>query len=166
MDNAGNVIEIGTETIGDNTFFLNDPDYAEIKTAAYDDANKALYRERLTYGFDQDMCKAGPEMVVPKGAEVLLETRLPYLNSAQRRVVLYTTGIDSGYPVLDETNGWGRLDLIAAADGYGAFYGDVYVNMDGSLGGFHATDSWDNDINGQGMLTKDGKNVHKSSLGG
>ncbi len=58
-------------------------------------------------------------MMVPKGAEVLLETRFPYLDNT-RRWVLATTGLPSGYPVLDDPEGWGRLDLYSAADGYGA----------------------------------------------
>ena len=134
-------------------------DYAqsgENDTWADDAANKALYRARMTYGFEQDPDAAGQEMIVPQGAEALLESRQPYLDDMQRRVVLYTTGIDSGYPVLDASNGWGRLDLVTAADGYGAFPGDVTVEMAADKGGFHAADSWDNDISGPGMLTKRG----------
>ncbi|WP_022962019.1 autotransporter-associated beta strand repeat-containing protein [Halopseudomonas pelagia] len=72
------------------------------------------------------------------------------------RAVLYTTSIDSGYPLLDATNGWGRLDLVTAADGYAAFLGDVSVDMDASEGGFHVRDWWRNDISGEGRLTKTG----------
>lgn len=93
-------------------------------------------------------------MTVPKGAEVLLETRLPYLDSTQRRWVLATTGIPSGYPVLDDAEGWGRLNLFSAADGYGAFTNNVAVNMDASKGGFNALDRWRNNISGVGKLTK------------
>ncbi|AJQ95859.1 phosphatase PAP2 family protein [Gynuella sunshinyii] len=123
---------------------------------ADDKANKAYYREKLAYSFKQNPAKAGQEMIVPKGAEVLLKSRFPYLTAQQRRVVLYTTGIDSGYPVLDDSNGWGRIDLVTAADGYGAFVGDVYVNMDATKGYFSAADSWDNDIHGKGKLVKSG----------
>lgn len=124
----------------------------------YDDheANKALYRFRMTYGLSQDMTKAGQDPIVPEGAEALLKSRLPYLTDAQRRAVLYTTSLDSGYPILDSTNGWGRLDLVTAADSYGAFLGDVAVTMDASAGGFNALDWWQNDISGDGMLTKAG----------
>jgi len=115
--------------------------------------NKANYLRLLTYGFTQTGDKTRP-VIVPKGAEVLLETRLPYLDAAQRRVVLKTTALPSGYPVLDDAEGWGRLNLFAAADGYGAFNGDVAVTMDASLGGFNAADSWGNDISGAGKLTK------------
>ncbi|HAN44549.1 MAG TPA: hypothetical protein DCP97_04065, partial [Ruminococcaceae bacterium] len=115
--------------------------------------NRANYIKRLTYGFKQigDTTKA---MVVPKGAEVLLETRLPYLDAAQRRWVLYTTGIASGYPIIDDAEGWGRLDLFSASYGYGAFVNDVAVTMDASKGGFNALDNWRNDISGSGKLTK------------
>lgn len=154
---------------------LSDPANIDLKKAAYKDAhdllltqegtgtdnysnhaaNKKVYTERLTYGFKQDKKTTSP-VVVPKGAEVLLETRLPYLNDTQRRWVLATTGLPSGYPVLDDPEGWGRLNLFAAADGYGAFVTDVTVTMDAKKGGFHAEDSWRNDISGKGKLTKKG----------
>ena len=126
-------------------------------------ASKAAYLRRLTFGFTQVGDKTRPA-VVPKGAEVLLETRLPYLDATQRRVVLKTTAIASGYPVMDDAEGWGRLNLFDAADGYGAFNGDVVVTMDASLGGFHAMDSWRNDIAGEGKLTKNGSGTLR--LGG
>lgn len=119
------------------------------------DANKAFYREKLTYGLPQNGTK-GLDPIVPKGAEVLLETRQPYLTDKQRREVLYTTEIESGYPLLDESNGWGRLDLVTASDGYGAFLSNVTVKMDASKGRFNAHDWWRNDISGSGMLTKEG----------
>ncbi|MED4228561.1 acid phosphatase [Neobacillus cucumis] len=154
---------------------LSDPANQNLKKAAYDDAhsklltqtgtatdrfsdyskNKTDYTQRLTYGFKQLNSTTNP-MVVPKGAEVLLETRLPYLDSTQRRWVLATTGLPSGYPVLDDPEGWGRLNLFAAADGYGAFATDVTVTMDSSKGGFNALDHWRNDISGTGKLTKKG----------
>ncbi|BEP57039.1 phosphatase PAP2 family protein [Variovorax sp. V35] len=116
-------------------------------------ANKAEYLRRLTLGFKQIADTTKPA-VVPKGAEVLLETRLPYLSAEQRRVVLKTTAIASGYPVMDDAEGWGRLNLFDAADGYGAFNGDVVVTMDASLGGFNAIDQWRNNIGGNGKLNK------------
>lgn len=154
---------------------LADPDNAELKQEAYDQAhellltqtgtsedlygdyeqNKELYTERLTYGFEPIASTTEP-VVVPKGAEVLLETRQPYLSDEQRREVLATTGLASGYPVLDDPEGWGRLNLFAAADGYGAFNSDVTVTMDADKGGFYAADSWKNDIAGSGKLTKEG----------
>ncbi|MBS1208232.1 MAG: pgpB [Proteobacteria bacterium] len=115
--------------------------------------NKTNYLRRLTYGFAQIADKT-KSAVVPKEAEVLLETRLPYLDATQRRVVLKTTALASGYPVMDDAEGWGRLNLFAAADGYGAFNGDVSVTMDASLGGFNASDTWRNDISGSGKLSK------------
>jgi autotransporter-associated beta strand protein len=95
-------------------------------------------------------------MVVPQGAEVLLETRQPYLTADQRREVLRTTALPSGHPLIDGPELWGRLNLFAAADGYGAFDADVTVVMDGSAGGFSAADSWKNDISGPGSLVKQG----------
>ncbi len=138
--------------IGDqvNAQVFNNNTYADHQ------ANKALYRQRLTYGFTQDSSKAGQDPVVPEGAERLLASRLPYLSAEQRRQVLYTTEIDSGYALLDASNGWGRLDLVTAADGYGALLANVTVTMDASEGGFNASDRWQNDISGAGMLTKAG----------
>jgi autotransporter-associated beta strand protein len=117
---------------------------------------KKQYREWLTYGFTQDTTKANEEPIVPKGAEVILKSRFPYLSDMQRRAVLYTTEIPSGYKILDKTNGWGRIDLLAAADGYGSFIGAVNVNMDASRGRCNEQDTWANDINGDGSLTKNG----------
>jgi autotransporter-associated beta strand protein len=110
---------------------------------------------RLTYGFVRNAA-ASRTALVPKGAEILLETRFPYLTADQRRVVLKTTALPAGYPLLDDGEGWGRLDLFTAADGYAAFDGDVLVTMDASLGGFSAADAWRNDIPGAGKLTKGG----------
>ena len=111
---------------------LNDPDNKQLISQAYQDTQKDLakaqdksakddfsdyqtnlknYTYRLTYGFSPIGDTTKP-MVVPKGAEVLLQTRLPYLNATQRREVLYTTGIPSGYPMTDDTEGWGRLNLF------------------------------------------------------
>jgi len=121
-------------------------------------ASRANYLRRMTYGLPAIGATNAPA-AVPKGAEVLLETRLPYLSDAQRRVVLKTTAIPSGYPVLDDPEGWGRLNLFAAADGYGAFTGNVVVNMDAGKGGFNAADRWRNDIGGTGKLVKQGSGL-------
>ncbi|KQV46784.1 phosphatase PAP2 family protein [Duganella sp. Root336D2] len=122
--------------------------------------NKANYLRRLTYGF-APIAATRAVAAVPKGAEVLLETRQPYLSDAQRRVVLKTTALPSGYPVMDDAEGWGRLNLFAAADGYGAFSGNVTVVMDAGKGGFNAADRWRNDISGNGKLVKQGSGTLK-----
>jgi autotransporter-associated beta strand protein len=142
--------------------------YAQSGTPANDRfadyaTNKANYIRRMTFGLPRAGA-TGAAAVVPKAAEVLLETRLPYLSADQRRVVLKTTAIGSGYPVLDDAEGWGRLNLFAAADGYGAFTGNVVVAMDAALGGFNANDRWRNDIGGSGKLVKQGSGALK--LGG
>ncbi len=118
--------------------------------------NKTDYNTRLTYGLQA----TGPTNlapVVPVGAEVLLSTRFPYLNADQRREVLATTELPSGGPLdnlAGQFAGYARLNLFAAADGYGAFNSNVTVNMDASQGGFSASDQWRNDISGAGGLTK------------
>ncbi|MEV4790289.1 phosphatase PAP2 family protein [Streptomyces tuirus] len=118
------------------------------------EANSRAVTSRLTYVLP----RRGREdpLTVPKGAEVLLETRLPYLSAAQRREVLRTTALPSGYVLLDGFEQWGRLNLFAAADGYGAFDRDVTVTLDAAAGGFHTADSWRNAIEGDGGLTKRG----------
>ncbi|MFF5569897.1 phosphatase PAP2 family protein [Streptomyces luteogriseus] len=118
------------------------------------EANARAVGPRLTYVLPR-RGRTDP-LTVPKGAEVLLETRLPYLTAAQRREVLRTTALPSGYVLLDGFEQWGRLNLFAAADGYGAFDRDVVVTLDAAAGGFHAADSWRNDIEGDGGLTKHG----------
>ncbi|QXC49102.1 phosphatase PAP2 family protein [Agrobacterium salinitolerans] len=137
------------------------PDVDQFADAA---KNGADYRRRMTYSFSRDKAAGDAPMVVPKGAEVLLETRLPYLDAAQRRAVLFSTGIEAGYALLDDSNGWGRINLVAAAGGYGAFDGDVEVTMDAAAGGFNAADRWTNDIAGAGRLVKSGSGA--LTLGG
>ncbi|KJW12437.1 phosphatase PAP2 family protein [Levilactobacillus spicheri] len=117
--------------------------------------NQQNYRFRLTYGLPQiGNTHVGPR--VPKGAEVLLKTRLPYLTANQRRLVLATTELASGYPVLDDTEGWGRLDLFSAANGYGSLPATTKITMNAARGGFNAQDTWKNNITGTGRLVKQG----------
>jgi autotransporter-associated beta strand protein len=118
------------------------------------DDNACLVEPKLTYVLTR-RGRSTP-LTVPKGAEVLLETRLPYLDAEQRREVLRTTALPSGYVLLDGFEQWGRLNLFAAADGYGSFDSDVTVALDASAGGFGGADAWRNDIDGDGGLTKRG----------
>ncbi|WP_281353466.1 phosphatase PAP2 family protein [Phytoactinopolyspora mesophila] len=118
------------------------------------ESNRELFTPRLTYTMPRRGGDA--ELTVPKGAETLLETRLPYLDADQRRAVLQTTALPAGYALLDGPEEWGRLNLFAAADGYGAFRGDVTVVMNSADGGFNTSDAWRNDIGGAGKLTKQG----------
>ncbi|MEV6172429.1 phosphatase PAP2 family protein [Streptomyces sp. NPDC051954] len=118
------------------------------------DANLRTVTPKLTYILARK--GRGEALTVPKGAEVLLETRQPYLDSEQRRAVLRTTALPAGYVLLDGLEQWGRLNLFAAADGYGAFESDVTVRLDAAAGGFGAADTWRNDIDGDGGLTKAG----------
>ena len=116
------------------------------------DANAAIVKPKATYGLPSR--RSGEKFTVPAGAEVLLETRLPYLDAAQRREVLRTTGFAAGNPILDGPEQWGRVNLFAAADGYGAFDSTVAVTLDSAAGGFSASDTWRNDIDGRGGLVK------------
>ena len=121
--------------------------------AAYAQAaqNYAYY---LTY----DLPAIGPTNlapVVPADAHVLIETRFPYLSVDQLDEILATTELPSG-GALDNGSGWARLNLYAAAGGYGAFPSNVTVNMNAALGGFNAFDVWSNTISGPGGLTLQG----------
>ncbi|MCL1073277.1 phosphatase PAP2 family protein [Shewanella dokdonensis] len=118
-------------------------------------AMKTRYRQSMTYGFTP-LAEASAAPEVPKGAEVLLKTRFPYLDANQRRQVLATTEIDANYPVINKSRGWGRLNLVDAADGYAAFNSNVSIYMDANRGGFNAIDRWMNDISGDGRLEKSG----------
>ncbi|HST86423.1 MAG TPA: phosphatase PAP2 family protein [Kineosporiaceae bacterium] len=118
------------------------------------EVNRRAITPRLTYRLP--FRSRALEMTVPKGAEVLLETRLPYLDAEQRREVLRTTALPAGHALLDGPEQWGRLNLFVAADGYGEFAQQVRVTMDAAAGGFNAADTWRNDIDGAGGLIKQG----------
>lgn len=125
-------------------------------TSQFAAANQA-YASQATYGLPA-MGATDVPAIVPASAELLIESRFPYLNDAQRREVLATTELPSGGP-LDDGTGWVRLNLFKAAGGYGAFNSDVSVTLDAAKGGFHAVDMWSNDISGLGGLTKGGSGL-------
>jgi len=124
--------------------------------------NRADWESRLTYSLPT-MGPGDKPAVVPQGAEYLIMTRFPYLGTDQLREVLRTTELPSGI-VLDNGEGWARLDLFRAADGYGAIDADTTVTMDAARAaddtqpgaGYNASDVWRNDISGSGVLTKAG----------
>lgn len=153
---------------------LNDPANAALRESASAEAQELLaalppvdaaaddyevlaaqYLERMTYGLPATGETTLPARV-PAGAEVLIEHRLPYLDEQQLRWVLHSTAVPSGHAVLDDAEGWGRLNLFEASNGFGAFDTDLTVTMDAAAGGASAADAWRNDIDGAGSLTKDG----------
>ncbi|MGO3886822.1 MAG: phosphatase PAP2 family protein [Mycetocola sp.] len=119
-------------------------------------AQLARYLAETTFDFEPvgDTTEA-PR--VPAGAEVLLEGSLPYLTDEQRRWVLYSTALESGLPVTDDAEGWGRLNLFAATNGFGSFPTDVAITLDEDSGELSGTDVWRNDISGDGGLTVSGE---------
>lgn len=128
-----------------------------IPSAARYEANLAAYTYYLTYGLP-NVTPTGLAPVVPQDAYFLIQSRFPYLNQSQLNAVLASTEIPSG-SVFDVTGayaGWDRLNLYAAASGYGAFNGPVSVTLNKALGGFNAFDIWSNDISGAGSLTLQG----------
>lgn len=121
--------------------------------ASYAQQNQA-YVNYLTYGLPPVGNTDAPP-VVPREASVLIATRFPYLNTAQLNDVLASTELPSG-GAIDNGTGWARLNLFAAAGGYGALQNNVTVNMNAALGGLNAFDVWSNPINGAGGLTLQG----------
>jgi hypothetical protein len=127
-------------------------------------ANQAAYTFALTYGLPA-VGATNLDPVVPAGAEALIASRFPYLTGAQQRDVLASTEIASGQ-ALDNGTGYARLNLYAAAGGYGSLNGNVAVTMNASAGGFSAYDTWSNNIGNYvapstgavtvGSLTKNG----------
>lgn len=115
----------------------------------------ASYRAALTYGLPS-VGSTTDAPIVPVNAELLIATRFPYLSQSQLRDVLATTELPSGVPLDDHATGWARLNLYAASQGYGAFTGNVTVDMDAARGGYSAIDVWANNISGTGSLTKQG----------
>lgn len=92
-------------------------------------------------------------------AGYLLWTRFPYLSPEQRNDILSSTVISGGQFLDDGTTAFAafsRIDLFKAADGYGSFRKDVEITMNAELGGFHASDTWANNISGTGGFTLNG----------
>jgi autotransporter-associated beta strand protein len=155
--NALAYFEAQTGTTADTLFAYAHSQGIDEDQFADREANKDIVEAHLTYGLpSQGSQKPAKVYEVPEGAEVLLETRQPYLTADQRRDVLATTAIDARNIMLDGFEQWGRINLFAAADGYGAFASTVTVAMDAGQGGFNAADSWKNDISGKGGLVKQG----------
>jgi autotransporter-associated beta strand protein len=147
---AAAYLQAQTGTTADTLFAYAHSGDSSVDPYADRAANARAVRPRLTYILPRRGGNAALE--VPKGAEVLLETRQPYLTAEQRRAVLRSTALPAGYLVLDGPEGWGRLDLFTAADGYGSFESDVDVTLDAAAGGLHGADTWRNDIDGRGGL--------------
>ena len=91
--------------------------------------------------------------VVPANAELLIASRFPYLSASQRATCWRAPSCRRAHRSTT-ARGWARLNLFAAAGGYGAFTSNVTVTMNAALGGFNAIDMWSNNIGGPGGLTK------------
>lgn len=129
--------------------YLNDPHYRELfdaakqqlrsalekecgtslrecaKVPAQDDpyaakAMQTFYRFTMTYNLPAAKVKASP-LVVPEGAEVLLEAPLPNLSAAQRRQLMVRTALADGYPLSGDASQsfWQRLNLHDAVKAAG-----------------------------------------------
>ncbi|RSM47457.1 phosphoesterase [Actinoplanes sp. ATCC 53533] len=147
---AAAYLQAKTGTTADTLFAYAHSGDSTVDPYADRAANARAVHPRLTYILPREGRDVA--LTVPKGAEVLLETRQPYLTAEQRRAVLRSTALPAGYALLDGPEGWGRLDLFTAADGYGAFESTVDVTLHAAAGGFGAADTWRNDIDGRGGL--------------
>lgn len=124
-------------------------------TAAQFTANNQAYVSSITY----DLPPVGPTdglAILPTNSYLLLTSRFPYLTVDQINAIILSTELPSGVPLDDFQTGWARLNLYAAASGYGHFTSDVSVTLNASLGGFNAIDMWSNNISGAGGLTLNG----------
>lgn len=118
-------------------------------------ANKARY-DQYTFAHTFPVIgDASAAPIVPKNAELLIETRYPYLTAQQQREILSTTSYSRG-GVLDNGLGYDTLNLYQAGYGYGALNQNTVIHMDAAQGGFSAADLWLNDISGTGRLEKTG----------
>ncbi|MFB7251130.1 phosphatase PAP2 family protein [Microbacterium sp. NPDC056234] len=112
------------------TCIARDTPYLKAKDA------KELYRDRLTYGFEQ-IGQGGVDMDVPRVAAALLISSHPTLTEGQRIQVLEQTAIDSGYPLdlsVHSTASWQRIDLAAAMNAKVAIDGKGGVHVNGGKG--------------------------------
>lgn len=94
---------------------------------------RSLYRERLTYGFEQ-VAPGDVPLDVPPQAAALLRTSHPRLDESQRLRVLELTALDSGYPLdlsVHDAASWQRLDLCAAMSTPVTVAADGEVNLNG-----------------------------------
>jgi autotransporter-associated beta strand protein len=121
-------------------------------TAAQFTAANQAYAQQATYGLPL-ILPPTPATSAPANSNLLIQSRFPYLTSAQQLDVLTSTMLPAGSP-LDDGSGWSLLNLYAAAGGYGALNSNVAVTMNAALGGFNAIDMWSNNISGPGGLTK------------
>lgn len=73
---------------------------------------QTFYRFTMTYNLPVVNARPSP-LVVPEGAEVLLEAPLPNLSAAQRRQLMVKTALAGGYPLSGngEQSFWQRLNL-------------------------------------------------------
>ncbi|WP_034943465.1 acid phosphatase [Erwinia oleae] len=77
-----------------------------------------FYRYTMTYHLPHAAVNASP-VIVPEGAEALLEGPLPQLSAAKRRQLMVATALEGGYPLsgtTSEQNFWQRVNLPAAVN--------------------------------------------------
>lgn len=143
-----------------STIITNQPSATPIYDANGNAQGLAVQHTDPQYGYG-DM--TGTSMAAPyvTGALALLIERYPYLNNAQVREVLLTTTTDLGDPGVDDTYGWGLINLQKAINGPSILRSDMQIAMDVRDGGTPPAnsiiwDEWTNDLSGPGQLTKIG----------
>ncbi|MGC4010853.1 MAG: S8 family serine peptidase [Pseudomonas sp.] len=109
----------------------------------------------MNYGLNYN---SGTSFATPlvSGSAALLAERFPYMNMGQVRDVMLTTATQMGEERVDDTYGWGLLNLSKAINGPEQLLGDQTYTLDANATGWAANDTWSNDIVAGGRLTKAG----------
>ncbi|WP_439240591.1 S8 family serine peptidase [Lonepinella sp. BR2474] len=111
----------------------------------------------VTNGAEQHIQQPGLQMQegtsfaapVVTGALALVKQRFNYFTSSQVRDTLLTTATDLGETGIDDTFGWGLIDLSAAINGPAKLLQNETYTLS-------TNDTWLNDLTGEYQLTKNG----------
>ncbi|KGQ69541.1 hypothetical protein OA57_11040 [Chelonobacter oris] len=106
----------------------------------------AIDKVDYTFAVEQGTSYAAPTI---SGAAALLKQRFEYMNMAQVRDVLLTTATDLGAKGVDDTFGWGMVNVAKAVNGPAQLLGDESYTL-------NRDDRWANGLSAGGRLTKRG----------
>lgn len=97
-----------------------------------------------TFSVEQGTSYAAPTI---SGVAALLKQRFEYMSMSQVRDVMLTTATDLGAKGVDDTFGWGMVNVSKALNGPAQLLGDERYTL-------NRDDSWSNAITAGGRLTK------------
>ncbi|SMB87620.1 Subtilisin-like serine proteases [Pasteurella testudinis DSM 23072] len=107
-----------------------------------------------TFTIEQGTSYAAPTV---SGVAALLKQRFDYMSMAQIRDVMLTTATDLGKKGVDDTFGWGMVNVGKALNGPAQLLGDESYSL-------NRDDRWSNSLSAGGRLTKRG--AARLTLGG